>query len=117
MWVFRCGCQEVVNVTALLLPNHSHHHSLTFLPACLPSSFQLVLRLRGGGKRKKRKAYTTPKKNKHVHKAVKLAVLKYYKVDQDGKITRLRRECPHQDCGAGVFMARHHDRQYCGKCG
>merc|ERR1711916_424866 len=48
------------------------------------STLHLVLRLRGGGKRKKRKAYTTPKKNKHVHKAVKLAVLKYYKVDQDG---------------------------------
>ena len=21
------------------------------------------------------------------------------------------------ECGAGVFMAWHHDRQYCGKCG
>ncbi len=37
-------------------------------------------------------------------------------VDENGKITRLRRECPNEDCGAGVFMASHFDRQYCGKC-
>ena len=48
---------------------------------------------------------------------VKLAVLKYYKVDDNGKINRLRRECPAEECGAGVFMAAHFDRQYCGKCG
>ena len=47
-----------------------------------------------------------------MHKKVKLAVLKYYKVDGDGKITRLRRECPADTCGAGVFMASHFDRQY-----
>jgi len=56
------------------------------------------------------------KKNKHKKKKVKLSVLKYYKVDENGKITRLRRECPNKDCGAGVFMASHFDRQYCGKC-
>jgi small subunit ribosomal protein S27Ae len=28
----------------------------------------------------------------------------------------MRRECPHEDCGAGIFMAQHFDRQYCGKC-
>jgi small subunit ribosomal protein S27Ae len=54
-------------------------------------------------------------------------------VDGDGKIERLRRECPTTDvsflremragananelqCGAGVFMAAMHDRQYCGRC-
>ena len=51
------------------------------------------------------------------HKQVKLAVLKYYKVDDAGKIQRLRRECPGPECGAGIFMAAHFDRQYCGKCG
>merc|ERR1719422_352376 len=35
--------------------------------------------------------YTTPKKIKHKHRKVKLAVLKYYKVDDNGKINRLRR--------------------------
>ena len=38
-------------------------------------------------------------------------------VDENGKINRLRRECPGEKCGAGVFMAAHKDRQYCGKCG
>lgn len=46
-----------------------------------------------------------------------MAALKFYKVDANGKITRLRRECPAESCGAGVFMASHFDRQYCGKCG
>merc|ERR1711994_393899 len=65
------------------------------------STLHLVLRLRGGAKQRK----------------VKLAVLKYYKVDDNGKINRLRRECPAEECGAGMFMAAHFDRQYCGKCG
>ena len=64
-----------------------------------------------------------------------MSILKYYKVDSDGKIKRLRRECPAPTCGAGIFvspvlfsqseprvntalqMAFHKDRQYCGKCG
>src|SRR5271156_5081653 len=46
----------------------------------------------------------------------KMATLKYYSVDSDGKIQRLRRECPTEGCGAGIFMAFHKDRQYCGKC-
>merc|ERR1711964_218755 len=65
------------------------------------STLHLVLRLRGGANKRKK---------------TKLAVLKYYKVDGDGKIERLRRECPTPDCGAGVFMAAMHDRQYCGRC-
>ncbi|XP_068241060.1 ribosome biogenesis protein NSA2 homolog [Palaemon carinicauda] len=80
------------------------------------STLHLVLRLRGGAKKRKKKNYTTPKKIKHKHKKVKLAVLKYYKVDDNGKITRQRRECPSEECGAGVFMANMFDRQYCGCC-
>ncbi|OAA65351.1 Ubiquitin subgroup [Niveomyces insectorum RCEF 264] len=80
------------------------------------STLHLVLRLRGGAKKRKKKVYTTPKKIKHKRKKTKLAVLKYYKVDGDGKIERLRRECPHETCGAGVFMAAMQDRQYCGRC-
>ena len=86
------------------------------------STLHLVLRLRGGGKKHKKKQYKTPKKQyktpkkqKHQHKKVKLAILKYYKVDESGKVTRLRRECP--ACGAGVFMAKHADRNTCGRCG
>lgn len=81
------------------------------------NAFLKVLRLRGGAKKRKKKVYTKPKKQKHKRKKVKLAVLKYYKVDENGKITRLRRECPAAECGAGIFMASHFDRQYCGKCG
>ncbi|KAK1925542.1 putative ubiquitin/ribosomal protein S27a fusion protein [Papiliotrema laurentii] len=82
------------------------------------STLHLVLRLRGGmAKKRKKKNYTTPKKIKHKRKKVKMAILKYYKVGSDGKIQRLRRECPAPQCGAGVFMAWHKDRQACGKCG
>eukprot|EP00941_MAST-03F_sp_MAST-3F-sp1_P003794 g3794.t1 len=81
------------------------------------STLHLVLRLRGGGKKRKKKTYNTPKRVKHKKKKVKLAVLKFYRVDGDGKVTRLRKECPAEECGAGVFMAQHKDRHYCGKCG
>merc|ERR1712138_91201 len=64
------------------------------------STLHLVLRLRGGGKKRKKKTYTKPKKIKHKKKKVKLHVLKYYQVDASDKVTRMRRECPHADCGA-----------------
>jgi ubiquitin len=64
------------------------------------STLHLVLRLRGGAKKRKKKVYTTPKKIKHKRKKTKLAVLKYYKVDGDGKIERLRRECPNETVSA-----------------
>jgi len=79
------------------------------------STLHLVLRLRGGGKKRKKKTYTKPKRIPHVHRKVKLATLKFYKVDDNGKIGRLRKQCP--SCGPGVFMANHFDRYYCGKCG
>ncbi|XP_010477636.1 PREDICTED: ubiquitin-40S ribosomal protein S27a-1-like [Camelina sativa] len=81
------------------------------------STLHLVLRLRGGAKKRKKKTYTKPKKIKHVHKKVKLAVLQFYKVDGSGKVQRLRKECPSVGCGPGTFMASHFDRHYCGKCG
>ena len=69
-----------------------------------------------GGAKKKKKNFTKPKKIKHKKKKVKLAVLKYYKVDGD-KVVKLRRECPAETCGAGVFMAQHFNRTSCGRCG
>eukprot|EP00930_Biecheleria_cincta_P013334 TRINITY_DN1193_c0_g3_i1.p1 TRINITY_DN1193_c0_g3~~TRINITY_DN1193_c0_g3_i1.p1 ORF type:complete len:156 (+),score=42.51 TRINITY_DN1193_c0_g3_i1:68-535(+) len=80
------------------------------------STLFLSLELQGGGKKRKKKTYTKPKKIKHKRKKVKLAVLKFYKVDSNDKVTRLRRECPHEMCGPGVFMAMHFNRYYCGKC-
>ena len=95
----------------------------------------MIIRLRGGAKKRKKKNYTTPKKIKHKHQTAHLAELKYYKVksllnlfdkmsklaatlqvDDNGKINRLRRECPAEECGAGVFMAAHHDRQVILEC-
>merc|ERR1712187_1102312 len=40
------------------------------------STLHLVLRLRGGGKKRKKKVYTTPKTIKHKRRKTKLAVLK-----------------------------------------
>ena len=82
------------------------------------STLHLSLRLLGGGKKRKKKVYTTPKKIKHKRKKVKLATLKYYKVDDDDNVTRTRTECNSVSCGAGVFMASHAKpaRKYCGKC-
>ncbi|CAJ1410304.1 unnamed protein product [Effrenium voratum] len=80
------------------------------------STVFLSLDLSGGGKKRKKKTYTKPKKIKHKRKKVKLSVLKFYKVDSNDKVTRLRRECPSETCGSGVFMAMHFNRYYCGKC-
>ena len=80
------------------------------------STLHLVLRLRGGAKKRKKKVYTKPEKAIHKHKKVKLAVLKFYQVDKDGKVNRSRKSCPHETCGAGVRLAVHKDRMHCGKC-
>ena len=78
------------------------------------STLHLVLRLRGGGKKRKKKVYTTPKKIKHQRKKVKMSILTFFKVDGDGNVEKLRNECT--NCGPAVFLANHQDRYYCGKC-
>jgi small subunit ribosomal protein S27Ae len=70
--------------------------------------------LEGGKRKKKKKVYTTKKKNKHIHKRIKLLPLTNYGVDAKGNITLQRKTCPF--CGAGIFMAQHWDRYYCGHC-
>merc|ERR1712032_1777882 len=62
-----------------------------------------------GGKKKKKKKVVAKKKKRHVHKKVKLAVLKYYKVDGD-KVVRLK-----QQTNYGTFLADHANRLYCGR--
>jgi len=81
------------------------------------STLEIVHPVLGGGRKRKKKVYTTPKKIKHVRTKVKLATLKLYKVDDVGKLERKRKECPQETCGAGIFLSNHKDRQYCGKCG
>ena len=85
------------------------------------STLHLVLRLRGGkgGKKKKKKDFKKPRKPTHRHKNIPMRVLKFYKIvgdDDNVKVTHERTECPHPDCGPGVFMAQHKDRRSCGKC-
>jgi len=79
------------------------------------STLHLVLRLRGGGKKRKKKVFTKPKKVKRRSKTIPLQTLKYYRVEDGGKVVRLRKYSP--VAGIGCFMAQHHDRYYCGKSG
>ena len=51
------------------------------------STLHLVLRLRGGAKKRKKKNYTTPKKVKHTKQQVHLPVLKFYNIEDSGKVT------------------------------
>lgn len=78
------------------------------------ATLHLALDLDGGKKKRKKKVYTTKKKTKHKHQNVKLAVLKFYTIDGNGAVSRVKKSCP--SCGVGIFMARHYDRFYCGKC-
>jgi len=87
-----------------------------FVPALnqsIPQDVCLIADLEGGAKKKK-KVYSKPKKQSHKNKKIKLRILNLYKIEGDGKITRLRKECP--TCGAGSFMASHKNRYYCGRC-
>eukprot|EP00658_Telonema_sp_P-2_P006409 TRINITY_DN12438_c0_g1_i15.p1 TRINITY_DN12438_c0_g1~~TRINITY_DN12438_c0_g1_i15.p1 ORF type:complete len:154 (+),score=58.18 TRINITY_DN12438_c0_g1_i15:306-767(+) len=87
------------------------------------STIQCVAPVCGGkGKKKKKRIFTKPKKNMHRHKLVSMRVLKYYSVTGDGEndafeVKANLNECPHPQCGPGIFMAKHKDgRQTCGKC-
>ena len=44
----------------------------------------------------------------------KISKYKLYKVEGD-KLVRKVRNCPR--CGPGIFMAKHAERENCGKCG
>ena len=77
------------------------------------SKINLIISLKGGAKGKKKKKETKKTKKKHVHKKVKLAILKYYKIEGD-KVIRLKQMC--KVCPPGTFLAEHSDRLYCGRC-
>ena len=101
-----CSNTSVLNDDEKTLSDYGIHDEQTI---------NVVGALLGGGKKRKKKVYTTPKKIKHKRTKVKLATLKYYKVDDNGKVERLRKESP--AAGPGIFMATHKDRYYCGKTG
>jgi small subunit ribosomal protein S27Ae len=73
----------------------------------------LVISLDGGAKGKKKKKDVKKGKKSHKKRKVKLAILKYYRVE-DGKVIRLKQMC--KVCPAGTFIAEHADRLYCGRC-
>ena len=77
------------------------------------SKINLIISLEGGAKGKKKKKEVKKTKKKHVHKKVKLAILKYYKIEGD-KVIRLKQMC--KVCPPGTFLAEHADRLYCGRC-
>lgn len=69
----------------------------------LESTINMVLRLLGGKKKRKKKVYTKPKKIKHKHKKRPKAILEYFNVDNTGKISKLKIECPR--CPPGLSLA------------
>jgi len=73
------------------------------------SNVYMVVDIEGGAKGKKKKKDTKKRKKKHTKKKVKLAVLKYYKVEGD-KVVRLK-----QQTNYGTFLADHGNRLYCGR--
>ena len=73
------------------------------------SNIYMVVDIEGGAKGKKKKKDTKKRKKKHTKKKVKLAVLKYYKVEGD-KVVRLK-----QQTNYGTFLADHGNRLYCGR--
>jgi small subunit ribosomal protein S27Ae len=68
-----------------------------------------------GGKKHKKKVFTTPKviHNKHINSP--LASLKFYEINSENNLVS-KKCCPMPECGQGIFMASHSDRYYCGKC-
>jgi small subunit ribosomal protein S27Ae len=77
------------------------------------SNIYLVVALEGGAKGKKKKKDMKKGKKSHKKRKVKMAILKYYKVD-GGKIVRLRQMC--KVCPPGTFLAEHENRLHCGRC-
>ena len=77
------------------------------------SNVYMIVHIEGGAKGKKKKKDVKKGKKKHKKKKVKLAILRYYKVEGE-KVVRLRQQC--RKCPPGTFLADHADRLYCGRC-
>ncbi|KAF7687827.1 Ubiquitin-40S ribosomal protein S27a [Cucumispora dikerogammari] len=81
------------------------------------STLHLVLRLRGG-KKKKKKNYTTPKKVKTLHKDLKNYVQHLFEIqdfNNNKQIINTRNYCI--TCGVGTFLGVSKNKEFCGKCG
>jgi small subunit ribosomal protein S27Ae len=100
---------------SLILNNQNLADEFSFetLPSESESTVYLVVSLEGGAKGKKKKKDVKKTKKPHKKRKVKLAVLKYYKVEGD-KVVKLKQMC--KVCPPGTFIAEHVDRLYCGRC-
>lgn len=76
------------------------------------STLHLVLRLRGG-KKKKKKDYTTPKKVREHKVPVKLQFLKNFVIGKDGSVKVVGETC--SKCGPGVFLDLNKECRECKK--
>lgn len=74
------------------------------------STLHLVLRLRGG-KKKKKKEYSTPKKVHVPKEKTKLSFLKNFVVGKDGSVKVVGECC--KKCGPGYFL---NEDKECGNC-
>ena len=74
------------------------------------STLHLVLRLRGG-KKKKKKEYLTPKREKVARKKVKQQYLAAFEIVGEGQVKILRDSC--EKCGPGFLKSI---KGGCGKC-
>jgi len=68
----------------------------------------------GGQEGGKKEAAKKGKKKRTGKKHSSPKIYKFYEAKGEA-VTRNRKSCPR--CGAGVFMAAHKDRDYCGRCG
>merc|ERR1719278_740454 len=73
--------------------------------------------LAGGGKKRKKKVFKTPKKIPHKHRKVKLPTLLHYSLNGESDVTCNRKYCENSTCGQGIMMAKHFNRHSCGRCG
>lgn len=99
---------------SLILNNQNLEEESTF--ECFSEqelNVYLIVNLEGGAKGKKKKKDVKKNKKPHKKRKVKLAVLKYYKVEGD-KVVKLKQMC--KVCPPGTFVAEHSDRLYCGRC-
>lgn len=85
-----------------LVSSHFKLRVQSLISLILESTLNMVIRLCGGKKKRKKKVYTKPKKIKHKHRKRTKALLEYFNVDNTGKISKLKIEC--EKCPAGKLL-------------
>ena len=94
------SAEEIVLIQGLSVLENEF--SLESFGVVAESTINMVLRLEGGKKKRKKKIFTKPKRVAHKHKKRSKAILEYFNVDNTGKITKLKIEC--EKCPAGKSL-------------